>query len=215
MWKALVFYFSNGLPIIIWGFFRDCYFYPSENINPPPLITIKNIKTEHLSEQTLNRMYAVLIHAYAETEVEIWGQNHIRIAKDDFTELIERKEIFGAFIENQLVGSVRLFKKDQQTFSFGLLSADLNMQGKGIGNALVEHIEAVAKKEGATYMTLEILRAIALETPFKKRLKEWYTKLGYTYTLSGSFKELKPTHADRADKLVQPCVFDCYQKVLS
>jgi GNAT superfamily N-acetyltransferase len=179
------------------------------------LITVKQIKTDSLSDGTLNRMYAVLIRAYAETEVEVWGENHIRISKTDFIALIKCGEIFGAFIDSQLVGSVRLFKKDPQTFSFGLLSADLNMQGKGIGNTLVSYIETRAKQKGAVYMDIEILRAVTLEPPFKKRLKEWYIKLGYTYTQSGSFLELKPYHADKAKKLIQPCVFDCYQKILS
>ena len=194
-----------------------CYFkfiFDKQNINNKEVITVKQLKIESLDEQTLSQVYAILIHAYAETEVEIWGQNHIRISKQKFTTLIERNEIFGAFIENQPVGSVRLFKKTSETFSFGLLSADLNMQGKGIGNSLVSHIETVAKQKGATYMDIEILKAVALETPFKKKLKKWYTKLGYSFTHSSSFTELKPTIAEKAKNLVQPCVFDCYQKVL-
>ena len=179
------------------------------------LITVKQLNIENLSEQTLSRMYAILIHAYAETEVEVWGPNYVRIYKDELTDLVKRGEFYGAFIQEQLVGSVRLYRKEKQSFSFGLLSANFELKGKGIGKALVDYIENKAKQEGALYMDLEILRPIAIEVPFKLVLHKWYTKLGYVYVNSGTFAELKPDNAAKADKLIQPCTFDCYQKVLN
>jgi len=95
------------------------------------------------------------------------------------------------------------------------LSADSSLKGIGIGRTLIDYIENVAQKEGASYMEIEILRTIEVDVPFKKVLKEWYTRLGYKYMKSGAFAELKPENAEKADKLIQPCVFDCYQKVIN
>lgn len=182
---------------------------------PNTVITIKHINIEALKKDAFNRMYSILIHAYAKTESEIWGPNYVRISEKDFVDIIKRGEVYGAFIKGTIVGSVRLFKKDQQLFSFGLLSADFNLKGIGIGGALVDYIENVAQKEGGSYMQIEILRAIEADVPFKKALKTWYTRLGYKYIKSAGFAELKPENAEKAGKLIQPCVFDCYQKVLN
>lgn len=182
---------------------------------PNSVVKIKHINIKALKEDEFNRMYSILIHAYAKTESEIWGPNYVRISEKEFADIIRRGEFYGAFIKGRLVGSVRLFKKDQQLFSFGLLSADFNLKGIGIGGALVDYIENIARKEGGLYMEIEILRAIGVDVPFKKALKAWYTRLGYKYIKSASFENLKPENAEKADKLIQPCVFDCYQKVLN
>lgn len=179
------------------------------------MIRVAKIQLEKLSDSSLNRMYDILIHAYAETEVEVWGENYVRIGKDEFREIIGRGEFYGAFIEGRIVGSVRVYKKDNETYSFGLLSADFDLKGQGIGKALVDHIERFALDQGAKFMDLEILRPIAIEVPFKIVLKNWYSKLGYKYTHSGTFAELKPDNVEKADKLIQPCTFDCYRKVLN
>lgn len=170
---------------------------------------------ETLSSTDINRLYEILIHAYAETEQSVWGENYIRIPKDEFISLISRGEVFYAELNGNVVGSIYVYRKDESTFSFGLLSADFSLKGKGIGKALVDYAEAHAFDQGAKYMDLEILRPIAEEVPFKGVLKQWYTKLGYVYTLSGTFVELKPDKAFKAKGLIQPCTFDCYQKVLA
>ena len=179
------------------------------------MIKIQQAKQELLSSADINRLYEILIHAYAETEQSVWGENYVRIPKDEFITLISRGEVFYAQLNGLIVGSVYVYRKDESTFSFGLLSADFSMKGKGIGKALVDYAEEYAIKQGAKYMDLEILRPTSEEVPFKEVLKQWYTKLGYVYTLSGTFEELKPKKAFKAKGLIQPCTFDCYQKVLA
>ncbi len=178
------------------------------------MIKIEQIDLNKQSVSTLNKMYAILIHAYAETEREVWGNNYARIKFDDYKDIINRGEIFGAFIEGKIVGSVHVYNKDDEAYSFGLLSADFDLKGKGIGKSLVNYIEQYALVNGAKFMDLEILRPIEIEVPFKVFLKNWYTKMGYKFVYSGTFTELKPNEAAKADKLIQPCAFDCYRKVL-
>lgn len=179
------------------------------------MINIQQATKETLSNTDTNRLYEILIHAYAETEQSVWGENYVRIQKDEFIALIAKGEIFYAQLNDSVVGSIYVYRKNESTFSFGLLSADFSLKGIGIGKALVDYAEAHAIEQGATYMDLEILRPIDEEVPFKEVLKQWYTKLGYVYTLSGTFVELKPDKASKAKGLIQPCTFDCYQKVLA
>ena len=61
------------------------------------MIKIKHIEKNKLSKKTLDRMYSILIDAYARTEIDVWGENYIRISKEEFIQLVLRGEIFGAF----------------------------------------------------------------------------------------------------------------------
>ena len=179
------------------------------------MIRIAKIEKNKLSKRTLDRMYSILIDAYARTETDVWGENYIRISKEEFTKLVIRGEVFGAFKNNLILGSVHLFKKTENTFCFGLLSVDFKTTKIGVGGKLIKHIENVAIKKGGRIMELEILRPKKLETPFKKVLRIWYSKLGYVHFGSGTFEEIKPEKKEKAKKLVQPCIFDCYQKIIS
>jgi GNAT superfamily N-acetyltransferase len=178
------------------------------------VIEIKQASMELLNTADFNRIYDILIYAYAETEKEVWGENYVRILKDEFIELINRGEIFYATIDKKPVGSIYVYQKEKETYSFGLLSADFSLKGNGIGLSLVKYAEQYALKAGAKYMDLEILRPLAEEVPFKIVLKNWYTKLGYHYMMSGTFAELKPDKAYKAEGLIQPSTFDCYRKTL-
>ena len=179
------------------------------------MIKIKQIEKNKLSERTLNKMYSILIDAYARTEVDVWGENYIRISKEEFLQLILRGEIFGAFKNNLIIGSIHLLKKTETTYCFGLLSVDFKMTKIGVGRKLINYVENLAVKNGGEVMELEILRPVKAEIEFKKVLRIWYTKLGYTHFSSGTFEEIKPKKKAKAKKLIQPCIFDCYQKFIS
>ena len=179
------------------------------------MIKIKRIEKNKLSKKTIDRMYSILIDAYARTEVDVWGENYIRISKEEFIQLILRGEIFGAFKNDLIIGSIHLLKKTETTYCFGLLSVDFKMTKIGVGGKLINYVEGLAIKNGGEVMELEILRQKKQETPFKKVLRVWYSKLGYTQFKSGTFEEIKPKKKAKAKKLIQPCIFDCYQKFIS
>jgi GNAT superfamily N-acetyltransferase len=93
-----------------------------------------------------------------------------------------------------------------------LLCADFSKSGLGIGRALIEEVEKIAKDNGAVEIEIEILRTKGIEVPFKVRLKDWYQKLGYVYTHSQNFANIRP---ENAKKLLAPSDFDHYLKNLN
>ena len=163
----------------------------------------------------LGRAYDILIYAYAQTEIEIWGENYARISKDDFKKIVESKEMFFAYKNEQVVGCVRLLRVNAKTCSFGLLSVDFSVKGQGIGRKLVETVEKEAILFGAKFMDIEILKAKDIRVQSKIDLHNWYTRLGYEYFGTDSFVSLKPAESEKAKKLINPSEFDQYRKTLN
>ncbi|NRA11619.1 MAG: GNAT family N-acetyltransferase [Crocinitomicaceae bacterium] len=178
------------------------------------MITIELANIDLLSEAELCRMHSLLVHAYAITEKEIWGDNYSRLSLDEFKELIAANEVYLARLEKEIVGSIHVSRQNDETFSFGLLSADFERKGLGIGRKLIKAVENHAISENAKFMNIEILRPSNIDLPQKKQLDEWYKRQGYIYLNSMSFVERKPDKAEKALALITASQFDCYQKEL-
>ena len=176
------------------------------------MITLDPAIIDNLSEAEIKRTHEILRHAYAVTEIDIWGENYSRVSLVEFTDLIQSGEVILARIENEIVGSIHTFEISTDSFSFGLLSVDFAHKGKGIGRMLISATEKRAIESGATFMELEILKPRDTEVPIKKVLHDWYLRLGYVYTNTFSFLERKPDKFEKAKKLIAPAVFDCYRK---
>lgn len=78
---------------------------------------------------------------------------------------------FGAFYNNQLVGVVSLFQQGAD-YQFRKFAIDPQMQGKGIGNALLQYIISVAALQGGSRIWCN---ARLSATGF-------YSKAGFTFT---------------------------------
>ena len=155
------------------------------------------------------KLHEILILAYALTEVEVLGDNYVRITFDEYNDLIEKDEILMALWNNEVVGGIHYYERRAGVYSFSLLCADFDKSGLGIGRALIDRVEADAKADGAHLIELEILRPKGIEVPFKIRISDWYKRLGFMYTHSQNFAEIRP---DKAVNLVNPSDFDYYQK---
>jgi GNAT superfamily N-acetyltransferase len=142
-----------------------------------------------------------MIIAYAETEVNIWGENYTRCPLDEYKTLLDQGEIIIAWLDGQIVGSIHVYPVTHNRYGFGLLNADFSLGGQGIGSGLVEQAEKHAKQNGAKLMQLEILRPKVELLAEKERLKKWYTRLGYKLVSTGDFTELKPDKAEKAKRL--------------
>lgn len=163
----------------------------------------------------LKKQHALLIHAYAHTEKEIWGENYVRICWDEYRELIEKEQVFTAKLNEEVVGTILLCNHGDRVFSFGLLAVDFSKKGLGIGRKLIEKVEEWAAFLGGEKMTLEILRPTNEIPSFKQHLAQWYERLGYTFCDTLPFLQLKPDKAAKAELLITPAVFDCYEKRLN
>ncbi|HIP33045.1 MAG TPA: N-acetyltransferase [Crocinitomicaceae bacterium] len=178
------------------------------------MIIIEQAKCKIDSEE-FNTMYSILINAYAQAELEIWGENYFRISKEEYQILIEKKEVFFAKKDNVIVGCIHFHKIITETYSFGLLAVDFNYKGLGIGRVLINHVENIAKNNGAQYMELVILKAKNFDIENKTILKNWYQRLGYGYKSSHTFLEIEPKRIEKSKKLITPSIFDFYRKNLT
>lgn len=176
-------------------------------------IQLKQLTPESSKEDT-DRLYQIMLHAYAITEERIWGEEYIRMSRSEFNDLIANGEVVAAWKDNVPVGSIQVSRVDEHTFSFGLLSVDFDYKGLNIGRMLIERAEQIALDCGASYMSLEILRPENEVLPVKQVLSDWYIRQGYMYTESVGFLDKKPDKLEKSKLFVQPSVFDCYRKRL-
>ena len=165
-----------------------------------------------LSDSEIKQVHTIMRVAYEKTEVEIWGENYIRLFIEDYTILLNEGHIYVAYLNDVIVGSVHVYRKDESSYTFSLLSTDFNYGGQGIGTALVQKAEQIARENGATEMKMEILRVKHCEVPHKIRLHDYYLRLGYSRTHAADCNCIIP---DWKYKLLKsPSDFDFYKKRL-
>jgi len=179
------------------------------------IISIQKTELNTISQKDLERQHELLIHAYAETEKEIWGENYVRISFQEYQKTIQEETVFTARLTDEVIGTLLLSDHGDKLFSFGLLAVDFSKKGLGVGRRLIETAEKTARELGGEVMSLEILRPKNQIVPFKDQLAKWYERQGYQFTFSKSFIELKPTKIEKAKELITEAVFDCYEKQLN
>lgn len=162
-----------------------------------------------LSRKEKELLHDIMRQAYAETEIEIWGENYVRMDREEYYDLIYQGSILYATIDQEICGSVYYYKVSEDVYGFSLLCAREGYKHKGVGRTLIEAVEAEAKKRGASAIQIEILRPTDFDTTSKTILRRWYEQLGYTYTSSDNFADAVP---DKARLLKVPSSFDHYIK---
>lgn len=175
-------------------------------------LVILSSEKHQFSKEERFELFEMMRDAYARTEIEIWGENYVRMPKHEYESLIDEGRIIGAMLDGKVVGSIHSRKIDAETSTFGLLGVHKEFGGLGIGTALIDAVEDRAKNEGSKYMNLEILRPRDFDVPIKDRLKKWYKGMNYVFTHHENFQDRRP---DRAMDLKVPSVFDCYRKELA
>jgi GNAT superfamily N-acetyltransferase len=176
------------------------------------MLKIYSTKEYQLKQFEKKQLHQVMVKGYELTEEEIWGKNYVRLFYPEFEKLINAGTVYVALLNNQVVGCVNVYPKNNNTYGFGLLAVDINYTGQGIGTSLINKAEEVAKKNGATYMKIEILRIKSKEIPHKVILANYYKRLGYEYTHSEDCSCLIPEWKYKL--LVEPSNFDFYKKKL-
>jgi GNAT superfamily N-acetyltransferase len=175
---------------------------------------IRTVSTED-SKNDIQRFYDIMIHGYAVTEVEIWGVEYKRMFSDEFEAIISKGELLGAWIDGVPVGSIHVYGLTDNTCAFGLFSVDFDFKGKNIGRKLIVAAEEQARKNGADFMELEILRLKNKELEVKQRLNDWYVRLGYELISTTDFVNRKPDKAEKVKNFIAPSVFDFFRKSLN
>lgn len=176
------------------------------------MIQILSTSEKQLTPSEIKEAHEILRIAYEVTEEEIWGKDYNRLFIEDFTALVEAGEIYVAYLDNKIVGSIHIYQHNSDTYKFSLLSVDFKHGGNGIGTALINRAEEEAIQNGAKQIKIEILRVKGKDVPHKVRLHNYYQRLGYAYTHSADSDCLIPDWKYKL--LVNPSDFDFYCKEL-
>jgi GNAT superfamily N-acetyltransferase len=125
--------------------------------------------------------------------------------------LLERGELLLAHRDGALAGCVRVRALgDGESAELGLLTAA--RLGSGVGGELIASAERWARERGLRRMRLQLLVPRAGAHPFKRRLHDWYTRLGYRVAGRQDFADAEP---EPAAHLLAPCDLVDYEKVLN
>jgi GNAT superfamily N-acetyltransferase len=150
--------------------------------------------------------------AYGLGERELWLGHVQRTSSVAMAEAIETGEMLVATSEGRLVGCGRVHQRDDATGEVGLVSADPDHWGAGVGREIVRAAEEVMRARGVETMQLELLVPRDGVHPEKERLRAWYERRGYRVVGSRPFAE---PDTDRASRLATPCDFLLFRKSLA
>jgi GNAT superfamily N-acetyltransferase len=153
----------------------------------------------------INRVYKV-------AEDGMWLDGAARTNVAELAGLARAGEIVVARTDGQLVGCVRVQQLDGGVGEFGMLAADPDRRGAGIGRDLVRFAEHGCARAGLHTMQLELLVPREWTHPAKEFLAGWYHRIGYRIVRRGTIDEAYP---HLAPQLGTPCDFVIYHKPLS
>lgn len=147
--------------------------------------------------------------AYAAGEQGMWRPGTPRILEGEVRALLDAGELMVVRRDGVLAGCVRVHTLDAATGELGLLSAA--RRDSGVGGELVALAEAWAGERGLARMRLTLLVPRSGTHPFKARLHDWYSKLGYRVIARCDFAHELP---ESARLLSAPCDLVIYEKAL-
>ena len=155
---------------------------------------------------------ALVNEVYQVAEAGLWVDGARRTNADEIAELVRRQELVTARADDVVVGAVRVQRLDDGLAEFGMLAADPERRGLGIGRALVSFAERWAVERGHGAMQLELLVPTSWMHPSKEFLRAWYTRIGYREVRTGHLAELYP---ELAPLLATTCDLVVYRKELA
>lgn len=160
----------------------------------------------------LERIARLVNTVYETSEAGLWMNGTRRTNELELADLIRHGQIAAATADGTIVGSVQLQQLDTVTGLFGMLVADPERRGEGIGRELVAFAERWARERGMTAMQLELCVPRTWSHPSKEFLREWYERAGYLVVRTATLDEDYPV---LAPQLATPCDLLIYRKDLS
>jgi GNAT superfamily N-acetyltransferase len=108
-------------------------------------------------------------------------------------------------------GSTGASSAPSRSGELGLLAADPEHRGVGVGRELVRFAETLSRSRGLSTMQLGFVVPREWTHPVKQFLHEWYSRLGYRIVRKEDFREAEP---EAAPLLATECDFLIYRKPL-
>ena len=158
---------------------------------------------------TVDAIAALVNRVYEQAEAGLWADGAQRTTAAEVAELVADGQVATARAGDRIVGAVRLQPLDPDVAEFGMLAADPEWRGLGVGRDLVAFVEARAAASGRSNMQLELLVPRDWTHPSKEFLRAWYGRLGYREVRTTHLEELYP---DLAPLLATPCDLGVYRK---
>jgi ribosomal protein S18 acetylase RimI-like enzyme len=180
--------------------------------SPEPIEVTMLSRDARFESDLMERVSALANEVYAVAEAGLWMNGATRTSIDEIVRLTDEGEIAVCRMGGRIVGCVRLQRLDEHTGEFGMLCADPAHRGIGIGRELIRFAEQRFQSEGRSVMQLELLVPRDWTHPSKEFLAEWYSRIGYKITRTGTIDEAYP---ELAPLLATPCDFVIYRKDLT
>src|SRR5262245_10277434 len=174
-------------------------------------VTIRFPIESDLGADNIKRLSDLVNEVYDDAESGMWKRKGTRTSPAEVEGLLRARALILAEIDGVLVGSVNVNRINDGVGEFGMLVADLNHRGKGIGFALVDRAEHWARDMACHTMRLELLTPRNWMHPSKEFLKRWYSRIGYKPQATESFEIL---HAELVPELATECDFTVWHKSL-
>ena len=169
------------------------------------------LKIASIQDINVTALVNMINAVYRTAEDEIWQKEHLRVSAERLTEIIDRKELLIATVNNEIAGCIHLEPMDNTLYKFKMLAANPKYKGTGIGSRLVGFAEDIAKELGAKTMQLELLVPTEFIHQDKVFLHNWYSKIGY---LKKSTHSVDYCHDGISQFLKVDCEAIVYQKPL-
>jgi GNAT superfamily N-acetyltransferase len=164
-----------------------------------------------LTASTINKLATLINAVYDDAESGMWKRLGMRTNPGEVERLLRNKALILAELDSMLVGAVNVNLMNDEIGGFGMLVANRNHRGKGIGSALVAHAENWARDVACPTMRLELLTPRNWIHPSKQFLKQWYSRIGYTPQATEPFETL---HPELVPELATECDFTVWHKSL-
>ena len=149
--------------------------------------------------------------AYAVGEAGLWADGLERTDEDEISAAVAAGDMLVATSGGRLAGCARARSIDAETGEVGLVAVPPEAWGSGAGGALLRAAEDHMRARGATTMRLTLLVPRDGEHPFKRRLHDWYTRMGYEVVGSVPAEAALP---HLAPHLATPCDLLFFPKTL-
>jgi GNAT superfamily N-acetyltransferase len=159
----------------------------------------------------VTRMTELVNRVYADAEQGLWRDGVQRTDRAEIAAMIRAGQLAVARRDGRVVGAVRVRRLDSGLGELGMLVADPDHRGAGVGRALVAFAETWARRQGLTRMQLELLVPQTWTHTVKEFLRGWYTRIGYREVGTGRFAD---SHPDLFPRLATPCDFVIFRKEL-
>jgi GNAT superfamily N-acetyltransferase len=143
-------------------------------------VTIRFPIESDLGADSIKRLSDLINDVYDEAESGMWKRKGVRTSPAEVESLLRAQALILAEIDGAIVGSVNVNLMRDGVGELGMLAADLNHRGMGIGSALVDRAEDWARDMACHTMRLELLTPRNWTHPSKEFLKKWYSRIGYS-----------------------------------